>query len=656
MSNIKFLALLALSGVLPLCAAEHCDVQGELSAQHENKPCRPRRIVVQDTNPDIDGTGQGHDMTSPTQLLDPASYPGVTSIITSTALNNQLMAVGPGGTVILSAFDEIVIDASSPPVFIPPGNASGTPTTLTLDAPTIVLNQKVVRSAPTAILNGSGAMVNVGPVGGIQNGVDVATSNGTVNLAAAVYDEINFGGNNVDINRLLTLRGQGQDQTIIRPHQGTALIINVQPTNNTGTVTIHDLQVSSEAQQSAGFFAGIYLPPGVYTASLDVHDVTVLATKATAGTMNYGISFNIAPSVSISHCTVKNPLSSIIVNGWCAGSARVTDNTLVGQSIRNSFGIYSSMGSPIDELLIESNHISNCTIGMYVVGTPNQLPNFATVVKKNFIKRTSTSGILDFGLPIVLEENTIEDFAAVDNGFIGQAFGLSLIGSPGSAILRKNKIIATPTPFLNRGANLVTGIVVGGPYSRISMDHDEFTGEFGYYIYNQTPLDLWPSTATVSFNGLVPGHMSRSEYTSVLGKIYDKHNNPSFGAVLDFIPPKAIPKPPSKFTGKVVRKKRASDNKAYVLKMRWRKSRSANVASYRIYANGSFVATVPSSEKLVFKRSQRSEHVHKNYELTAVSTYGVESKKVALSIGKEKAVDRGPQQTILNISAQENHL
>ena len=70
------------------------------------------------------------------------------------------------------------------------------------------------------------------------------------------------------------------------------------------------------------------------------------------------------------------------------------------------------------------------------------------------------------------------------------------------------------------------------------MNSDSFTGTVGYYIQEVTaPNDIWPSTASVSFDGLVSGHMTMAEFNHVLTKIFDKHNDPALGLVLDFITP-----------------------------------------------------------------------------------------------------------------------
>ncbi len=63
-------------------------------------------------------------------------------------------------------------------------------------------------------------------------------------------------------------------------------------------------------------------------------------------------------------------------------------------------------------------------------------------------------------------------------------------------------------------------------------------GTAGYYIQEvAAPNNIWPSTATVTFDGLLSGHITLAEFNQILTKIIDKHNDPALGLVPDFIPP-----------------------------------------------------------------------------------------------------------------------
>lgn len=81
---------------------------------------------------------------------------------------------------------------------------------LTLDAPTVDLNARVTLQ-PGRTLTGSATTVNVGANGSVQNGLDAATTGGSVNLAAATYRE----GREIVIDRSVQLRGQGGSATTL---------------------------------------------------------------------------------------------------------------------------------------------------------------------------------------------------------------------------------------------------------------------------------------------------------------------------------------------------------------------------------------------------------------------------------------------------------
>ena len=86
-----------------------------------------------------------------------------------------------------------------------------------------------------------------------------------------------------------------------------------------------------------------------------------------------------------------------------------------------------------------------------------------------------------------------------------------------------------------------TGLLISGNATKspvVTMNADSFSGTTGYYIQEvAAPNDVWPSTASVTFDGLKSGLMTLAQFNTVLTKIFDKHNDPALGLVLDFIPP-----------------------------------------------------------------------------------------------------------------------
>ena len=83
--------------------------------------------------------------------------------------------------------------------------------------------------------------------------------------------------------------------------------------------------------------------------------------------------------------------------------------------------------------------------------------------------------------------------------------------------LGQNNFIGSQTGLLVQG-NGTTGPVV-------TMNADSFTASAVYYIEEITaPNDIWPSTANVSFDGLVSGFITFAQYQAIRTKILDKFN------------------------------------------------------------------------------------------------------------------------------------
>lgn len=163
----------------------------------------PVSITVQTTNPDIDGNGTNLDITTITELDDatttPTGFPNASSIITASALTALLTN---NVNMTLAAQDFITFNAALSP--------AGTNVILTLVAPTINLNQPITL-ASGGILAGTGiGTINVGPIGSVQNAIDLASDGTLINLATATYL-----GPLTIINKNPIINGNGSLNTII---------------------------------------------------------------------------------------------------------------------------------------------------------------------------------------------------------------------------------------------------------------------------------------------------------------------------------------------------------------------------------------------------------------------------------------------------------
>ncbi|MDY6784398.1 MAG: CHAT domain-containing protein [Cyanobacteriota bacterium] len=164
-----------------------------------------------------------------TLLLDPATFTiaNVGGDITPATVATQWDL----GSLTLSATDSLtVVDAVM-------GSSSNR---LTLDAPTINLNAPIINSGtPLGIgeLLGTATTVNVGAGGSIQNGVDVAISGATIDLAPATFVLRQEVGIN---NKSLTVMGAGAGSTTVRTN-GRPRVFNI---SGASDVTLDSLRIA----------------------------------------------------------------------------------------------------------------------------------------------------------------------------------------------------------------------------------------------------------------------------------------------------------------------------------------------------------------------------------------------------------------------------
>lgn len=254
-----------------------------------------------------------------------------------------------------------------------------------------------------------------------------------------------------------------------------------------------------------------------------------------------------------------------------------------------------------NNLIIDSNTI-NYTLPV-IPSPPNDIEGI--LVQQTIGLTTLSSNIMN-DIPSVnmdLFSPTDQNFALSDNQFFGSSIGL-----------------------------LVTGSGAAGPV--VTMDSDAFVGTRDFYVYEVTaPNDIWPSTATVSFDGLISGHMTFAQFNQILTKIHDKHNDPALGLVLAFIPPIA-PLPPTNFVGLIKRNKFLLESGLF-LKATWGPSSSFDVVLYRIYNGSRVVAEIPATDPLVFKQATCSLRTVRGYEIVAVSFAGIESSRVPIQIVRD---------------------
>jgi hypothetical protein len=321
----------------------------------------------------------------------------------------------------------------------------------------------------------------------------------------------------------------------------------------------------------------------------------VLTPNTATATPN-GIQFSASAVGSVTGSTIESNISTVLgasatgILPFGGGANILLSNNMVNN---NDFGIAAITNGP--NLVIQNNVLNFTT-------TPGVNAPEGIIVQDTNGLTTITSNIMN-NIPFINMEiisTTDQPFQLANNQFIGSQTGM-----------------------------LVTGNATAGPV--ITMNSDSFTGTAGYYIQEvAAPNDIWPSTATVSFDGLVSGYMTFAQFNQVLTKIFDQHNDPALGLVLDFIPP-FNPLPPANFVG-TVKKCKLLNRTQYTLEATWGPSSSPNVEFYRIYHEGVVVDVVPAGGLLVFTTCLHSRAEAKEYIIVAVNSVGLESAPVLIRI------------------------
>lgn len=428
-----------------------------------------------------------------------------------------------------------------------------------------------------------GATIFVGPPpASIQAAVNSAVSGDTIQLSAGTYvQEVQV------ISKDLNIVGAGINDTIIQAFgplthltqnfvfgatTWCVVMVDNQAAPTPQTVNISDLTVDGDSQQDTAIpplygSSDRFFAIGYHNAGGTIHNVHTTNTKQTAnfnelaggGIINASnsgaVTFNVTNclvdfyqrlgidcrgstlTANISDSTINRSYvltpntataapNGIQYSGAATGS--ITNN-IVEENVSTVLGVQSAGILPIGagpNLVISGNTVNNNDLGIVALSCDNNLTisnntiNFSPttpgvnsvegiVVQDTNGLTTITSNVMN-NLPDVnmdLSSTADQSFQLMDNEFNGSQTGL-----------------------------LVTGNTTTGPI--VTMNGDSFTGTIGYYIQEVTsPNDIWPSTATVFFDGLLSGHITMAEFNQILTKIFDQHNDPALGLVLDFIPP-----------------------------------------------------------------------------------------------------------------------
>lgn len=396
-------------------------------------------------------------------------------------------------------------------------------------------------------------------------------------------------------------------------HDAGGTILNVHTTNTRQTSSFNELAgggiVNASSNGAVTFnvtncLVDFYQRQGIdfrgATVTGNISGTTVnrgyVLTPNTATATPNGIQFSANAVGSVVSSVIEGNISTVLgasatgILPFGGGANILLSNNTVNN---NDFGIAAIQNRP--NIVIQNNVLNFTT-------TPGVNAPEGIIVQDTNGLSTITSNIMN-NIPFINMEiiaTTDQPFHLANNQFIGSQTGM-----------------------------LVTGNVTAGPI--ITMNSDSFTGTAGYYIREvDAPNDIWPSTATVSFDGLVSGYMTFAQFNQILTKIFDKHNDPALGLVLDFIPP-FNPLPPFNFVG-VVKKCKFLNRTEYSLEATWGPSASPNVEFYRIYHKGVVASVVPAGGRLIFTTCLHSRAEASEYMIAAVNSVGLESIPVSIRI------------------------
>lgn len=439
-----------------------------------------------------------------------------------------------------------------------------------------------------ALFTGSvqSTIINVpGDAPTIQDAVNLAASSGdTIQIAAGTYiEQVQI------INKSLDIVGAGENNTIIKaPSAATPLteyftfgsnfwcivIVDNQAAPTAQTVNISDLTVDGNDQQdtttlpspSPGFYGSSnrFFAIGYHNANGTIQNVHTTNTRQTSNFNELaGGGIICAANLGSVTCNILDCLVDYYQRSGidCRGTALLAN--VINSTINRGYISPSAGATP------NGIQFSGSTTGSIVSNTVSG--NIATVVN------AGGTGILPFGAgaSLLVSGNTIENndygIAAIQCGAnltisnntlnftitpgVNAAEGIIVQDTNGITTLSSNTMNNIPDvnmdlssstdqtfQLMNNDFNgsqtglLVTGNTTVGPI--ITMNHDSFTGTVGYYIQEVTaPHDIWPSTATVTFDGLLSGHITMTQFNQILSKIYDYHNDSALGLVLDYITP-----------------------------------------------------------------------------------------------------------------------
>lgn len=410
------------------------------------------------------------------------------------------------------------------------------------------------------------------PPASIQTAINSAAPGDTVQLSNGTYIE------EIYINKNITLHGNGVGASIIQcpstpnPLTNSFVFTTTGATyhpfvlvENASNVVIENLTVDGNSQAS-NFLSYRFEGIAYHNAGGTIHNVrsTNVQDQVPGGPTQHGFGIalaadDLAPhTVNVTGCTVDNFQKAGIDIRGSTLTANIMNNTITGQnppSFANANGIVVQFGALVNianniVTFLRSTVLGNDAVGILMIGAANNssvtnntsndsdLGIYSANALGNItISNNTVNNNLDVGIYVQDSAgvSTLQNNLLTDN--INQNMYLVNSSTNNAFTLGNNQFIGSQTGLLVQG-NITTGPTV-------TMNTDSFVGSTVYYIQEiDAPNDIWPSTSSVFFDGLVSGHITLAEYNAIRTKILDKRTpvlNPALGLVLDYI----LPSPPT---------------------------------------------------------------------------------------------------------------
>ncbi|MGZ3633245.1 MAG: IPT/TIG domain-containing protein, partial [Parachlamydiaceae bacterium] len=425
-----------------------------------------------------------------------------------------------------------------------------------------------------------GAVINVGPPpASIQGAINSANDGDTIQLSVGTYvEEI------VIISKTLDIIGAGQALTTIQAPLPTThltqkftfgsnyycvvMVDNQNAPFYSQTVNLSQLTVDGGTQQdttkhplysSKNKFFGVGYHNASGTVS-DVHitnmrqsvDVDELAGGGIINASDLGsVTFN------ITNCLVDFYQVIGIDCRGAALTANITNSTVnrgytVPNSIPTPIGIQFSQGSGgnviVNKIFENLSRVSGeNAIGIFMRGAGSNIH-----ISKNYLHNNDI-GIysVNAGENLVISENIIDFMLSLSPNLMK---GIVVRDTNGLSTLSSNSMHHVPTVCMELNSSInrrfqlshnlfncsQTGLIVAGNTEfgpQVTMNADVFVEIAGNYIEEiAAPHDIWPSTATVTFDGVLASTSTFAQFNQIHSKIIGKSTNPDLGLVLDYVP------------------------------------------------------------------------------------------------------------------------